>query len=80
MIIAEAGQSARKTLDNDKFGMTAGICETFGTGSIGPHRFERISVNTLDGDCESFIGAHFWTRRISAVASNEFVDRPAQLL
>jgi hypothetical protein len=77
MIIAEAGESAQETLNNDKFGRTAGICGTFGIGSIGAHRFQLIAVTRLDGDCESFIRAHFWTRRISAVASNEFVDTPA---
>jgi|SRR6516165_1144335 len=75
MIIAEAGQSARETLNNN-FGRTAGICETFGIGSIGAHRFKLIAVTRLDGYCESFIRAHFWTRRIRAVAANEFVNTP----
>ena len=79
MIIAEADESARETLNNNA-GRTAGICETFGIGSIGAHRFQLIAVTRLDGDCESFIRAHFWTRRIRAVAANEFVYTPAQLL
>ena len=59
MIIAEAGQSARETLNNDKFGRTAGTCEAFSRSSIGAHRFQLISVTGLDGDCESFIRGTF---------------------
>ena len=68
MIIAEAGQSARETLNNDKFGRTAGICEALSIGSIGAHRFQLIAVTGLDGDCESVIRWHFRTRRVRAVA------------
>jgi len=57
MIIAEAGESARETLNNDKFGRTPGICEAFGIRGIGAHRFQLIAVTRLDGDRESFIRA-----------------------
>src|SRR5437899_10864076 len=80
MIIAEAGQSARETVNNEKFGRTAGICEAFSIRSIGAHRFQLIAVTRLDGDCESFIRAYFWTRRVRAVAAHEFVYAPARLL